>query len=345
MGTARTTIVIPNYNGARHLAALLPSIAAQTRPVARILVVDNGSTDESRQVVTGRAELITLPENRGFARATNIGIRNASSPFVAIVNNDVVLHPKWLATLEDALDTLGADYAGPLLTTASEPDCIDGAFDLLSRSGCPIRAMNGATVNSLPDSQPSPAPFVPMTAALFRTKLFEDVGALDEFFENYLEDVEFSLRAAAAGAQGLFVPGARATHVGSATLGTWSERATYWNSRNQVCLVARHYPAQLLRRWWWPIFVGHCLYLLLALSRGRFLAAVRGKASAVFAWRSLRATRPNASADYSPDYTRLLMDTILDSESKIAELHNKSTPATYWRWYFRLAPAERRIKP
>lgn len=329
MATTRTTIIIPNHNGARHLKALIPSIAAQTRPPARVLLVDNGSQDESIELVSGFADSMAFSANLGFAHAVNRGIEAADTEYVAILNNDVVLHPEWLARLEDSLADPAVHFACPLLEAASAPGIADGAYDLLSRSGCALRALHGAPVERAPESLP--ISFPPMTAALFRRSLFGEAGLLDEAFQSYLEDVEFGLRAARHGYAGRFVPQARAVHTGSATLGAWSARATALIARNQILLLCRHYPAPLLRRWWWPILVGNLLYLLLAARRGQGAAAFRGKLQALRSWKQYRVPASPAS---EKNAERL----IESSEREIFRLVETLHPDRFWKLYFKLCP-------
>ena len=334
MPNPKTTIVIPNYNGAAHLALLFPSIAAQSRPVARILVVDNHSTDHSREVVGHQAEWLPLERNYGFAHAVNRGIEATDTEYVAILNNDVVLEPQWLEELEDALDDPDVSFASPLLLAAHAPQTIDGTWDLLSRSGCPVRALRGEA-GLEPDSKNTRViHFAPMTAALFKVALFRKIGPLDEDFVNYLEDVEFGLRAARQGYTGRYVPSARGLHVGSATLGIHSARTTFWNARNQILLLARHYPPACLRRWWRPIIVGNLLFLAQAARYGHFLAAVRGKLEALRHWRRFRTqTKLPVSGD-----SRLILETLLAaSEREILLRRAGPNPESFWRIYFALA--------
>src|SRR4051812_45815990 len=100
MGMLAAAVVIPNWNGAKLLAEFLPSVFAQTVAPARVVIVDNGSTDGSRNVARRMgAEVISLDHNRGFAAAVNHGVRATSEPLIAIVNNDVRLAPDWLERL------------------------------------------------------------------------------------------------------------------------------------------------------------------------------------------------------------------------------------------------------
>src|SRR5690242_18438103 len=101
MTSGATTAVIPNWNGQGMLAKLLSELPRQSVPFDRVLVVDNGSTDDS--VATAErlgAEVIRLPSNQGFAPAVNKGVGSCDTPFVAVLNNDVTLHQDWLALLK-----------------------------------------------------------------------------------------------------------------------------------------------------------------------------------------------------------------------------------------------------
>ena len=104
-----------------------------------------------------------------------------------------------------------------------------------------------------PDLLRAPAHrFGPFDGAVFRAEIFQRVGLLDERFESYLEDVDFGLRCAAQGIAGCYEPSAIAWHKGSAALGRWHPETVRRIARNQIYLLARHYPASLLVRWMWP---------------------------------------------------------------------------------------------
>src|SRR6185436_12218966 len=115
------------------------------------------------------------------------------------------------------------------------------------------------------------------TAALFRAELFRKAGLLDESFESYLEDVDFGLRCSALGLEGSYIPQAVAWHRGSASLGRWHSKTVRLISRNQVLLLARHYPRRLLVRAAWPILVAQLLWGVVALRHGCGFAWLRGK--------------------------------------------------------------------
>src|SRR5947207_1112090 len=112
--SAGVSVVIPAFNYARFLPAAIDSVLRQTFSDFEILVVDDGSTDDTPQVVasfTGPRIRYIRQENAGLSAARNTGIRNARAPFVAFLDADDEWLPDFLATMLDAFETLGEDFA------------------------------------------------------------------------------------------------------------------------------------------------------------------------------------------------------------------------------------------
>lgn len=280
---AEVTIIVPNWNGAGRLSRLLPSLDRQTVAPLRVVVVDNGSTDSSRdEAARCGAGWIAFSANLGFAAAVNAGVRASTTPWVAILNNDVDLDAGYFERLLSAAGGSGASFATGRILQWANPELLDACYDLVSRSGLAWRAGHGQPAAHY--QEPARIRCAPFTALLVRRELFETVGYLDERFGSYLEDVDFGLRAAAAGAWGVYEPGAVARHEGSATLGQWSPRMVELLSRNQVLLIAKHFPEGWTSRFGLPVFVGHLLWGLLALRHGRFSAWLKGKRAAFSSW-------------------------------------------------------------
>jgi GT2 family glycosyltransferase len=151
------------------------------------------------------------------------------------------------------------------------------------------------------------------------------VGLLDEQFESYLEDVDFGLRCAELGLEGLYVPEAIAYHTGSATLGQWHPDTVRRIARNQLVLVAKHYPPDWIKRYGWPVFVAQVLWGFLALRHGALLGYLAGKIEGV---RGFRAARGRHSGNFPA--------TLEQSEGQIRELQSLTGFDWYWRLYFAL---------
>jgi GT2 family glycosyltransferase len=317
--------IIPVWNGRPLLLKLFASLEKQTTPFDEILVVDNGSEDGAPDAAESRgARVIRLGRNTGFAHAVNRGIEACRTEHLAILNSDVELHPDWLASLIAA----EAPFACGKILSASAPKILDGSFDLLCRGACPWRAGHGAHDHS--PFTPQTIAMASFTAVLFQRQVFLSAGLLDETFESYLEDVDFGLRCMALGISGQFVPDALCTHFGSAALGRWSAPSVRSMARNQLFLIAKHFPRELCRRWWWPILVAQSLWGLVALRHGAGLAWVRGKWEGLLHFHQL---------PYTPNFG--LVAALSQQESMIYELQKIQGMDLFWRVYFGLAGEKR----
>ena len=111
------SVIIPNWNGAAHLPTCLDSLRRQTYPHFEVIVVDNGSTDNSLQLLERdypEVKVVALPENRGFAGGVNAGIRQARGEIIAVFNNDAQADPRWLEELAAAPKTYSSRSNWPL---------------------------------------------------------------------------------------------------------------------------------------------------------------------------------------------------------------------------------------
>jgi GT2 family glycosyltransferase len=316
-------VVIPNYNGADRLRRLLPQVQASVVPT-RVIVVDDGSTDESVEVSSRLGvQVVALERNFGFAKAVNTGIAAAQqASWIAILNNDVTIEPDFLARLSAGATDADVWFAAPKLLSSKSPGKMDGAFDLPARGGIAYRAGSGVPSDQPAFDHPSNIICAPMTAAMFRGELFDRIGPLDEAFGSYLEDVDFGIRCALAGYRGCYVPDAVAYHEGSATTGgSWSAFSTRQISRNQV-LLARKFPCG-----WWPAVWGQFLWGVLALRHGVPGPWLRGK---------IEGLRTPVSRQCRQEWRPL----VLACEREIVALQKEYGWDWFWRQYFRLVPPQ-----
>jgi GT2 family glycosyltransferase len=322
----RVTAVIPHWNRRELLADLLDSLKRQRRLFDAILVVDNGSTDGSAEMAEeAGARVLRMGQNRGFAVAVNRGIAESDSDWVAILNNDVVLETGWLEKLLAGAEREGVWFATGRILRAVAPGTvrIDATFDEISRGACAWRCGSGRIDGPI-WNETRTIRIAPMTAAIFRRQLFEELGFLDEAFESYLEDVDFGLRCACAGRAGAYVPEATAFHIGSATSGEWNKDTVRRIARNQVLLAKKHFSASAI----WPILAGQLLWGLVACRHGRGLSYLRGKVQGLLA-------RPGPQPlSYAWPKVKAVVE---ESERHILELQRKTGFDSYWRAYFWLS--------
>jgi len=335
---AGVAFVIPTWNRATLLAQALRGLGDQTYKIDRVIVVDNGSIDDSA-AVAGRAgaHVISLGRNQGFAAAVNQGVRAAAgSEWIGILNNDVTLRPDWLAHLMAKLEASDAWFATGKILDRAAHDRMDGSFDAVCRGGCAWRCGHGRLDSPL-WNQPRNIQSAPFTAAVFRAGVFDRVGLLDERFESYLEDVDFGLRCADAGLGGVYVPEAVAYHQGSATLGRWHADTVRKIARNQLFLVAKHYPPNWILSYGWPVFIAQTLWGFIALRHGAPFSYIAGKVEGLWKFRQVRGKhRANSPAAGN-------LPAVLErSENEIREIQRLTGFDLYWRLYFALTSLERR---
>jgi GT2 family glycosyltransferase len=328
-GAAAVSVVVPVWNGCELLLRLLDSLDAQTHGAAELLVVDNGSTDGAPDAASGRgARVIAMGRNAGFAAAVNRGAAEARGEWLAVLNSDVVLAPDYLANLLAAAEGTSAWFATGKILQAGTSDRIDGTFDAVCRGATAWRVGNGRKDDAaFSKAQSIWSP--PFTAVLLRTELFRRVGPLEERFESYLEDVDFGLRCAARELRGLYVPSAIAWHRGSATLGRWHRDTVRRMARNQIFLLARHYPARLLGRWCWPIVVAQTLWGGVALRHGAGFAWGRGVLEGLSHFSAARKS-------CTPIDGKMLEALLVSNEKLIHDLQISGGLDAYWKMYFLL---------
>jgi GT2 family glycosyltransferase len=317
---SRVAVVIPNRNRAGLLRRALESAAGQTVAASRVVVVDNGSTDDSVEVSrSAGAEVLEWPDNRGFAAAVNAGARACDEEWLLILNNDAELDRGCLAALLACAERQKAACVAPRLLSFADPAVLDGGWDLLSRGGTALRCGHGLA-DGPGFREERLIGFAPLTATLIRRELCE----LEEGFGSYLEDVELSLRLQLGGHRIAYAPEAVVRHHGSATDGAWSARMVYLIARNQVLLVARHYPSG----WWlkegWPVLVAQGLWGLAALRRGCFGAWIAGKWRGMSEYRVFRGPERGDSTQFR--------EILSDSDGELREYVHRH-PTWFWRAY------------
>lgn len=203
------SVVIPTYNRALHLQQALASLLAQRGETQRceILVVDNGSTDNTRQVVETFVhrfpEVRYLFESRpGVSRARNTGIAAATAPVVAFMDDDVRADPAWLSEIHwtfsanPEIDCVGGRIEGRF----EEPP--PAWFDSRHWGAVALQGEKGPSPYL--DAQHASACLMTANFACRRAALEEVGGFSPEFFRD--EDRELQLRLWASGKRGLFVP-------------------------------------------------------------------------------------------------------------------------------------------
>lgn len=287
----RVLVVVLNWNGVDDTEECLDALARQTYADADVLVIDNGSEPDDVRRLRARAadgsfRLRLHPENLGFAGGVNAGIRLARHDgydAVALLNNDALPEPEWLASLVSALETSGAAVATGLLVRRSDDaevaGTIDTAGDGLSVWGMPFPQGRG---EAREDAPASGAVFSASGgASLYRAALFDEIGLFDETFFAYFEDVDIGFRARLAGHEIVYEPSAVAHHRIGATSGRIPGFTVHQTFKNLPLLLVKDVPAGLRRK----VYPRFALLLTMMLAKtvvgGTLPHALRGLASAI----------------------------------------------------------------
>lgn len=265
-----TSVIIPNWNGRSFLETCLSSLRAQTYRNFEVIVVDNGSTDDSVSFIgTSFPEvvIIRLPGNEGFSRAVNRGIQNAKGKYIALLNNDTEVHPAWLGELVKALESSPeTGFCASKMLNYYRRNMIDNAGDGLKLYGY----MTGKNeIDSGQYDRPRLLFSACAGAAIYRRELFDAVGLFDEDFFAYYEDIDLGMRAQLAGYRCLYVPTAIVYHIHQATSGRMPAMRFRLIQRNIVFVHLKNTPLRLLVRVLPALFFLH-LYI-----SGKYLAKTK----------------------------------------------------------------------
>lgn len=238
----QSTIIIPNYNGKKYIEKCLAALEGEP---AHILVVDNGSTDGSPELVAEKfpqTELLRLDRNYGFCGAVNRGIRQSKTKYVILLNNDTETEAGFVRALENPLEKDKGIFSGSAqMLNLREPELIDDAGDYYCALGWAF---------ALGKDKPRERYQKPRSifaacggAAIFRREIFDAVGLLDENHFAYLEDIDLGYRARIHGYGNVYIPEAVVYHAGSGSSGSrYNEFKVKLTSKNSIYLVYKNMP-------------------------------------------------------------------------------------------------------
>jgi GT2 family glycosyltransferase len=301
------SVVVVNYQGASFLPACLSSVRRQTIRDVETIVVDNGSTDGSLQLINREypwVRAIEAGRNFGFATAVNVGVAKAGGDFVALLNNDAWAENDWLEVCVSALQSsphVGSCASKVVLDDA--PERLDTAGDGFAVAGFGYKV--GWLEPARGYDTPRPVFGASAAAAVIRTDAFREAGGFDNDYFIYGEDVDLSFRMQLLGYPCLYLPSAVAHHRVRATVGLGSPLSVYLSNRNSLTTVLKNYPPWLLRRAYGHIIGCTALTTAVLSARGYGLLALRGRRDAVLGGGRLLDKRRAVQARIRIDRARL----------------------------------------
>ena len=280
------TVVIPNYNGMKYLPECMASLCQgqENAPEYEVLIIDNGSADGSVEYLDSewchkkeapaeeggkpQVRLIALPENTGFCHAVNLGIREARSPYVILLNNDTRVEAGFVKGLYDAIrkDEKIFSVSAKMLMW-DKPELLDDAGDRYCVLGWAYSRGKGRPAV---DYDKNVSIFSACGgAAIYRRQVFEEIGYFDEAHFAYLEDIDVGYRAKIYGYKNVYCPSAMVYHVGSGTSGSrYNSFKVRLAARNNIYLNYKNMPwPQLLLNALPGIFVKYSFFRKLGFGK------------------------------------------------------------------------------
>lgn len=217
MALPSVAIVVPNWNGARHLPDCLDALRNLDYPaeLQQIVVVDNGSTDESRALIENQyphVRLVKLAANEGFAAACNAGAEVAEADCLAFINNDMRAEPTWLRALVDAYDPDAAYVCvgGVILNwDGTQIDFVEGSVNF---HGFAWQEHFRGSVDEQLIGQVGDLLFACGGSMLISRDVYLDLGGFDSAYFAYYEDVDLGWRLWLAGHKVRLAGAARVFH-------------------------------------------------------------------------------------------------------------------------------------
>lgn len=216
------TVAIPCYNTSNYLGNLLDSLSHKTELIDEILVINDGSTDATRQIALGyEVRLIDHNENRGLACARNTALRNAKGDVIVYLDADTLPHPK-------SLERIVSEYSNPDTMAV-------GGQELFTPSSSKANLWRNLFWRQTHGQKRIDDVWMLMgLCCSYRKNVLMALGGFDETYKTNGEDVDMGIRLRKAGYRQVYVPQIGVYHMRSDSLKSLislAYRHSYWQSR------------------------------------------------------------------------------------------------------------------
>lgn len=253
----KVAVIILNWNGIEHglLRKYLPQVIAHTNPaLGEVIVADNGSTDDSLDVLAKeypQVRVIALDQNYGFAEGYNRAITQVDHPYIILLNDDVATSDSWLEPLVEYME-------GHPETLAVQPKLLSdrdhqqfeyagasgGFLDRLGYPYCRGRIFQTVEEDHGQYDTPCEVDWATGACLMVRREAYITAGGLDKHFFAHMEEIDLCWRLRRMGGKLYCLPGSKVYHLGGASLGPENPRKTKLNFRNSLLMLYKNLPAE-----------------------------------------------------------------------------------------------------
>lgn len=246
----KAAIVILNFNGEAHLSRFLPSVIENCPDWARIIVADNGSTDNSLALLQNefpKIEVIVLEQNFGFAGGYNRALDQIDASYYVILNSDVAVQSGWLETIIDKMDN-EPDIAAaqPKIKDLNKKDHFEyagaagGFMDTNGYPFCRGRIFDNCERDIGQHDDMREVFWASGACLIIRSEVYHDAEGFDEDLFAHMEEIDLCWRLKNTGHRIYCIPQSQVYHLGGGTLAAQNPRKTYLNFRNNLLIILKN---------------------------------------------------------------------------------------------------------
>jgi len=258
----KVSVLILSYNGKHLLEDSVSSYLANEYPNFDVVVIDNGSTDNTKEYMEQnfpKAKLVRLEKNRGYSGGFNFGLDFAfnqnDSKYAIITNNDVKVDNQLIKSLVEVAETdemIG--FVTGKVYYYDKPDTLQ----TVGKKEDPIYWNGGHIGSKEVDKgqyeEVAERYFADDIYTLASKKMYDEIGAYDENFLFQSEEYDWQARAKAKGYKIMYTPGAKIWHKESMTIGKQSPFKAFFDARNPMIVVLKYKSPDFFRKYFWVHF-------------------------------------------------------------------------------------------
>ena len=255
MPEVKVAVVILNFNGKYFLEKFLPGIVFNSSP-HKIIVADNGSSDDSVSFLKQNFPAVTIIENGGnygYAKGYNLALQKVEADYFVLLNSDVEVTANWI---DPVISLMEKD----LEIAACQPKIIDfnnhKLFEYAGASGgfidkygypfCRGRVFNELEVDNGHYNDATEIFWASGACLFMKSKAFKQAGGFDDDYFAHMEEIDLCWRLKNFGHKIYVQPASVIYHIGGGTLNKLSKRKTFLNFRNNLTTLTKNHPPKYL---------------------------------------------------------------------------------------------------
>jgi len=272
------SVVVVSWNARQDLPACLESLHRQTHPNVEVIVVDNGSTDGSREYVESEHPWVrvhAMDRNVGYAPANNLGFQVANGEYLVVLNPDTEVEPDFVSELVAAVYQEGVGLATSRICHFDQRDRINACGNDVHLTG--LGFCRGLGRPSREFDTPAWVASVSGCAFMIRRDVLELIGGFDDDYFTYVEDTDLSLRANLAGYRIAFAPASVVYHKYALRM---TPQKFYFIERNRRLTLIKNFRLGTLAALLPPVFLTGVLMWTYAILHGASYVSAKVRAHA-----------------------------------------------------------------